>query len=81
MFKVYDVNDDNLVDVDDLVAILKLMVGTYVDDARVRRIAERTLREADKDCDGYIDFEEFCVALSRKDIDESLRINFRIHLD
>lgn len=81
MFKVYDVNDDNLVDVEDLVAILKLMVGTYVDDARVRRIAERTLREADKDCDGYIDFEEFCVALSRKDIEESLRINFRIHLD
>ena len=81
MFKIYDVNDDNLVDVEDLIAILKLMVGTYVDDARVRRIAERTLREADKDCDGYIDFEEFCAALSRKDIEDSLRINFRIHLD
>lgn len=81
MFKIYDVNDDDLVDLEDLVAILKMMVGTYVDDARVRRIAERTLREADKDCDGYIDFEEFCAAFSRKDIEESLRVNFRIHSD
>lgn len=81
MFKVYDVNDDDLVDLGDLVAILKMMVGTYVEDARVRRIAERTLREADKDFDGYIDFEEFCDAFSRTDIEELLKVNFKIHSD
>lgn len=81
MFKIYDVNDDHLIDLDDLMSILKMMVGTYVDETRIRRIAERTLREADKDCDGHIDFEEFCAAFSRKDIDESMRVNFRIHAD
>lgn len=34
----------------------------------------RTLREADKDCDGFIDFDEFCDTFSRKDIDESLKV-------
>lgn len=81
MFKIYDVNNDDLLDIDDLVAILKMMVGTYVDDARIRRIAERTLREADKDCDGFIDFDEFCASFSRKDFEESLRVDFRHHCD
>lgn len=76
MFKIYDVNNDDLIDLEDLVAILKMMVGTYVEETRVRRIAERTLREADKDCDNQIDFEEFCAAFSRKDIDESMRVKF-----
>lgn len=76
MFKIYDVNNDNLIDLEDLVSILKMMVGNYVDDGRVQRIAQRTLREADKNCDGLIDFEEFCSALTRKDIEESLRVKF-----
>ena len=76
MFKIYDVNNDDLIDLEDLVTILKMMVGTYVDEARVRRIAERTLQEADKDCDGFVDFDEFSAAFSKKDIDESLRVKF-----
>lgn len=74
MFKIYDVNNDDLLDISDLVAILKMMVGTYVEDALVQRIAERSLREADKNCDGFIDFEEFCAAFNRKDIDDFLRV-------
>ena len=76
MFKVYDVNNDDLIDLGDLVAILKMMVGNYVDDLRVHRIAERSLRETDKNNDGVIDFEEFCSAFTRKDVDESLKVKF-----
>lgn len=76
MFRIYDVNNDGLVDLEDLMAILKMMVGTHVDEARIRRVAERTLRDADKDCDGFIDFEEFCVAFTRKDIEESMKVKF-----
>lgn len=76
MFKIYDTNNDDLIDCDDIVAILKMMVGTHVDDARVHRIAKRTLQEADKNCDGYIDFQEFCKAFTRKDLDEALRVKF-----
>lgn len=76
MFKIYDVNNDDLIDLDDLISILKMMVGTYVDDARMQRIAERSLREADKNSDGVIDFEEFCTTFTRKDIDEALKVKF-----
>lgn len=76
MFKIYDINNDDLIDLDDLVAILKMMVGTYVEDARVLNIAERSLREADKDGDGYIDFDEFCASFTRRDLDECLRVKF-----
>lgn len=76
MFKVYDVDNDNLISLDDLKKILKMMVGTYVDEVRVHKIAERTLREADKNGNGLVDFEEFCQAFPKKDIDESLRVKF-----
>lgn len=76
MFKLYDVNDDNYIDVSDITSILKMMVGSYVDDAKVRKIAERSLREADLDCDGRISFDEFCSAFAHKDIDELLRVKF-----
>lgn len=76
MFKIYDVNNDNLIDLNDLIAIIKMMVGNYVDDSRVRKIAERNLKEADKDCDGYINFDEFCKSFTRRDIVESLKVKF-----
>jgi len=76
VFKVYDVNNDDLIDLGDLVAILKMMVGNYVDDLRVHRIAERSLKETDKNNDGVIDFDEFCSAFAHKDIDESQKVKF-----
>lgn len=76
MFKIYDVNNDNLIDLEDLIAIIKMMVGTYVNETRVRKIAERNLREADKDCDGYINFDEFCKSFTRKDIVDTLKVKF-----
>lgn len=76
MFKLYDINNDDLIDLDDMISILKMMVGSYVDEDRVRMIAEKSLSEADKNCDGKVDFEEFCSAFAHKDIDELLRVRF-----
>lgn len=76
MFKIYDVNNDDLIDIGDLIAILKMMVGKYIDDARINTIANRSLREADSDNDGFIDFEEFCNAFATKDLEESLKVKF-----
>lgn len=78
MFKIYDINDDNLLDLDDLTATLKMLVGHYVDEITLDRIAERSFSEIDKNHDGFIDFDEFCTfAFSRFD-DDSLKVKFPV---
>lgn len=76
MFKIYDVDDDNRLSLDDLKKILKIMVGDYINEAKLTELAVKTLRQHDKNCNGYIDFDEFCTAFLHRDIDEALRVKF-----
>lgn len=76
MFKIYDVDNDNLISLEDLKQILKMMVGKYISECKLIEMAEKTLRQVDKDCNGYIDFDEFCTAFLHRDIDETLRVKF-----
>lgn len=76
MFKIYDVDDDNRISLNDLKEILKMMVGSYIDETKLTDLAVRTLTQADKNCNGYIDFEEFCTVFLHRDIDETLRVKF-----
>lgn len=76
MFKVYDVDNDNLISLDDLKEILKMMVGKYITEKELISIAEKTMRQVDKNCNGCIDFDEFCTAFLHRDIDETLRVRF-----
>lgn len=76
MFKIYDVDNDNLISLNDLRRILKMMVGNYISELELSVIAEKTMRLADKNCNGCIDFDEFCTAFLHRDIDETLRVRF-----
>lgn len=76
MFKIYDVNNDDLISLDDLKKILNMMVGSYVSETKITDLAVKTMSLADKNCDGYIDFDEFCLAFIHRDIDEALRVKF-----
>lgn len=40
--------------------LLQKMIGENVSKEKVESIAQRTMREADKDSDGSITFQEFC---------------------
>lgn len=73
MFKIYDVDNDNRISLDDLKEILNMMVGSYIDETKLTDLAVRTLTQVDKDCNGYIDFDEFCTVFLHRDIDEILR--------
>lgn len=77
MFKVYDVDNDDRLSLDDLKQILIMMVGNYISDSNLTRLAFKTLRQADRNNDGYIDFDEFCTAFLHRDIDELLRVKFK----
>lgn len=74
MFKIYDVDNDNRISLNDLKQILIMMVGNYISDSKLTELATRTLKQADRNSDGYIDFDEFCTAFLHRDIDELLRV-------
>lgn len=76
VFKVYDNDNDGRISFNDLRSILKMMVGSYIEDVRLDKIATRAFVEVDIDCDGFIDFEEFCRVFNGKDLDDKLRVKF-----
>lgn len=78
MFKLYDVDNDNLISLQDLKTILKIMVGNYVEESKIDYMAEKTMKLADKNCNGHLDFDEFCFAFLHMDIDEALKVKFSV---
>jgi Ca2+-binding EF-hand superfamily protein len=76
MFKIYDVDDDNRISLEDLKQILMTMVGNYISNSKLTEMAVKTMKQADRNGDGFIDFDEFCTAFLHRDIDELLRVKF-----
>lgn len=75
-FKMYDLDNDDLISRDELLAILHMMVGANISEEQLSSIAERTILEADQDGDQMISFEEFCKALQRTDVEQKMSIRF-----
>lgn len=76
IFKIYDTDRDGKISKDDLGHVLKAMVGLHISNEELTSIVRRTMREADKDQDGFIDLEEFKTALGSIDLDEKMSIRF-----
>ncbi|XP_047470849.1 calcineurin B homologous protein 1-like isoform X2 [Penaeus chinensis] len=75
-FKMYDLDDDDRISREELLAVLHMMVGENISDEQLNSIAERTILEADRDGDQMISFEEFCTALERTDVEQKMSIKF-----
>ncbi|KAG8225129.1 hypothetical protein J437_LFUL006152 [Ladona fulva] len=75
-FKMYDLDSDDRISRDELLAILHMMVGANISEEQLTSIAERTILEADQDGDQMISFEEFCKALERTDVEQKMSIRF-----
>lgn len=58
-FRVYDIDGDGYISNGELFQVLKMMVGTNLNDVQLQQIVDKTIREADLDGDGKISFEEF----------------------
>lgn len=76
VFKIYDADNDGKISFNDLRSILKMMVGNYIEDVQLDKIATRAFVEVDEDSDGFIEFSEFCKVFSSRDLDEKLRVKF-----
>ncbi|CAD5217349.1 unnamed protein product [Bursaphelenchus okinawaensis] len=75
-FTMYDVNKSGTITKDEFAHILEKMIGDNVSKAKVESIATRTMREADKNSDGSITFEEFCKAMEKTDIEQKMSFVF-----
>nr|CAD7567426.1 unnamed protein product [Timema californicum] len=75
-FKMYDLDNDEKISRDELLAILHMMVGANISEEQLTSIAERTILEADHNGDQMISFEEFCTALERTDVEQKMSIRF-----
>ena len=55
--------------------MLKMMVGSNLNDIQLQQLVDRTIIKADEDFDGKISFEEFCKMVKDLDVVEKLTIN------
>eukprot|EP00914_Ancora_sagittata_P021929 GHVO01043703.1.p1 GENE.GHVO01043703.1~~GHVO01043703.1.p1 ORF type:complete len:178 (+),score=27.09 GHVO01043703.1:40-573(+) len=74
-FDVYDVNKDGYISNGELFSVMKMMVGSNLNDVQLQQLVDRSIRQADEDGDGMICFEEFREVVAHIDIAEKLRID------
>uniref|UniRef100_A0A673G1X7 Calcineurin subunit B type 1-like n=1 Tax=Sinocyclocheilus rhinocerous TaxID=307959 RepID=A0A673G1X7_9TELE len=60
-FRIYDMDKDGYISNGELFQVLKMMVGNNLKDTQLQQIVDKTIINADKDGDGRISFEEFCI--------------------
>uniref|UniRef100_A0A8R1IUT9 EF-hand domain-containing protein n=2 Tax=Caenorhabditis japonica TaxID=281687 RepID=A0A8R1IUT9_CAEJA len=75
-FTMYDLNKSGTITKDEFQDILQMMIGANVPAEQVNSIADRTMREADRDSDGFITFQEFCNAMEKTDIEQKMSFRF-----
>lgn len=73
-FQLYDQDSDGKISRDEMLQVLRLMVGIQVTDEQLACIAERTIQEADQDGDGAISFEEFATSVEKLNIEQKMSL-------
>jgi len=75
-FRMYDLNGNDYICKEELLAVLTMMVGSNIKTEQLLSIAERTIMEADTDKDDLISFEEFSRVLEKTDVEQKMSIRF-----
>ncbi|KAK7103757.1 calcineurin B homologous protein 1-like [Littorina saxatilis] len=75
-FKMYDLDGDDLISRDELLAVLHMMVGANISEEQLGSIADRTIQEVDEDKDNKISLEEFVKAMAKVDVESKMSIRF-----
>ncbi|XP_050406597.1 calcineurin B homologous protein 1 [Patella vulgata] len=75
-FKMYDLDGDDKISKDELLAVLHMMVGANISEEQLGSIADRTITEVDYNKDNQISFEEFIKAMEKVDVEQKMSIRF-----
>ncbi|KAK5576604.1 hypothetical protein RB653_007748 [Dictyostelium firmibasis] len=77
LFQIYDIDCDGLISNGELFQVLKMMVGTNLNDVQLQQIVDKTIIEGDYDKDGKISFDEFIHMIGNQEgIEEKLSVNW-----
>eukprot|EP01105_Mastigella_eilhardi_P002904 TRINITY_DN13757_c1_g1_i1.p1 TRINITY_DN13757_c1_g1~~TRINITY_DN13757_c1_g1_i1.p1 ORF type:complete len:184 (-),score=86.12 TRINITY_DN13757_c1_g1_i1:133-630(-) len=78
-FQIYDMDGDGYISNGELFQVLKMMVGSNLNDVQLQQIVDKTIIAADEDKDGKISFEEFVKIINKNNdsISEKLTINWQ----
>uniref|UniRef100_H3DPV7 Calcineurin-like EF-hand protein 1 n=1 Tax=Tetraodon nigroviridis TaxID=99883 RepID=H3DPV7_TETNG len=75
-FRLYDLDRDDKISRDELLQVLRMMVGVNISDDQLGSIADRTIQEADTNGDNSISFNEFIKVLEKVDVEQKMSIRF-----
>ncbi|XP_032617929.2 calcineurin B homologous protein 1-like [Hylobates moloch] len=75
-FRLYDLDTDEKISRDELLQVLRMMVGVNISDEQLGSITDRTIQEADQDGDSAISFTEFVKVLEKVDVEQKMSIRF-----
>ncbi|XP_078262221.1 calcineurin B homologous protein 1 [Rhinoraja longicauda] len=75
-FRLYDLDKDDKISREELLQVLRMMVGVNISDEQLGSIADRTIQEADQDGDSSISFMEFQKVLEKVDVEQKMSIRF-----
>ncbi|KAL2766325.1 calcineurin B homologous protein 2 [Daubentonia madagascariensis] len=73
-FRLYDLDGDGRISRQEMLQVLRLMVGVQVTEEQLESIADRTVQEADEDGDGAVSFLEFAKSLEKMNIEQKMSI-------
>ncbi|CAO2583128.1 Calcineurin B homologous protein 2 [Lemmus lemmus] len=73
-FQLYDLDGDGKISRNEMLQVLRLMVGVQVTDEQLESITDRTVQEADEDGDGAVSFMEFTKTLEKMNIEQKMSI-------
>ncbi|KAK1154487.1 hypothetical protein AOXY_G28410 [Acipenser oxyrinchus oxyrinchus] len=75
-FQLYDQDKDGKISNNELLQVLRMMLGVQVTEEQLDNITDRTIQEADLDGDHAISFKEFKKSLEKMDVENALSIRF-----
>ena len=71
-FRIYDIDNNGFISDVELFQVLKTMVGGNLKDFQIQEIVDMTIRSADKNLDGKINFDEFCQIVEKTKVNKKV---------
>jgi len=75
-FKLYDIKADGRIDSDELFQVLKMLTGDNLTEGQLQIIVGKTMRESDKDGDGFISKADFTECFNSFPLGEKMTVIF-----